>query len=196
MREPWPEDTELEDPPKRRRIRFAYENVEKILLSFRFKAYSEAFLDPSVPFEINGEPLEIPELPENPSLLTFVDKNDIDVTNLVKVSKEGEMNVVAINIHYKRRWWSSKPVGTLHLSLKFILGEKVKAPTVEPPRETKFCMNCGKTIHISSVYCQFCGLESPRGGTMFKECRNCQESLPPPARFCKNCGVEQAAQST
>jgi RNA polymerase subunit RPABC4/transcription elongation factor Spt4 len=195
VREPWPKDTELEDPPKRRRIKFAYEDVEKILLSFRFKAHSEAFLDPAVPFEINGEPVEIPELPENPDLLTFVDKEDIDVSNLVKVSKEGEPNIIAVNIHYKKHGWSSTPIGTLHLFFKFILGEKVATPMAEVPRDIKFCMNCGKTIPTSSVYCQFCGLQAPTGGTMFKECRNCQMALPPPARFCKNCGVEQPGQT-
>jgi hypothetical protein len=195
----WPENTELEIPVKRRRINLAYEDVEKILLSFKFKSTPDYFLHPSQPIKINDSSLVLPDLPQDPSLLNLVEKSDIDVTNLVKVSKDGEFNIVHVNVAESSKIWSwprkyigwppRKEVGTLHLYFKILLREK----KVLPRDDTKFCMHCGRNIQKDLIYCPFCGLPAPPGGTSYKECRNCvpPTPLPPTAKYCKVCGSVQ-----
>jgi hypothetical protein len=191
IRDVWPENTELEVPIKRRRINLAYEDVEKIFLSFKFKSNSEYFLHSSQPIKINESYLVISDLPQNPSLLTLVEKSDIDVSNLVRVSKEGEYNIVQVNVVESRKgWWPRKTIGTLHLYFKILLREK-NVPS--PDDDTKFCMHCGRNIQENIIYCPYCGLPAPPGGTSAKECRNCVPPtlLPPLAKYCKECGVLQ-----
>jgi hypothetical protein len=190
IRDVWPENTPLENPIKKRRINLAYEGVDKVLLSFKFTSTNDSFLQPSNPIVINNQSIVINDLPQHPSLLTFVEKSDIDVSNLIKISSQGEYNIVQVNIIEKRRWWFRPRIGTLHLYFKIFLQEK----KIElPEQDTKFCMNCGRNIQKNMVYCSFCGLAAPFGGTSYKECRNCNSStlLPPTAAYCKLCGSKQ-----
>jgi RNA polymerase subunit RPABC4/transcription elongation factor Spt4 len=190
IRDVWPENTELEIPIKRRRINLAYEDVDKIFLSFKFESNSNYFLHSSQPIKINDSFIVIPDLPQNPLLLTLVEKSDIDVSNLVKVSKEGEYNIVQVNVVESRKgWWPSRHVGTLHLYFKIVLREK----NVSTRDNTKFCMHCGRNIEENVIYCPFCGLTAPPGGTSYKECRNCVPPtlLPPIAKYCNECGSMQ-----
>lgn len=192
VRDVWPADTPLEIPIRVRRINLAYEEIEKILLYFKFKSTSRSFLNPSRPININDQAVEIHDLPDNPELLTLVEKSDIDVSNLVKVSKQGEYNIVQVNVVEKRHFWSRGPIGTFQLSFKIYVKDKVE-PIQNRLPNTKFCMHCGYNNPESSIYCGNCGLEAPSGNET-KECVNCKALLPLVAKYCYVDGVRQPAQ--
>lgn len=176
----------------------AYENVEKILLYFLIDLSSSgAFLDPSRPIKVNEKPVKIPDLPQSASFLTLVEKSDIDITDLAKISPTGANNTIEVNYVYKNRWWSRKPAGTLKLHLTLVMPDKVvEVVQQQAGPQTKFCMHCGRAIPNDAGFCPYCSLAPPPGGAVPKACRNCGTLLPPTALYCQGCGNLQPEGSS
>jgi hypothetical protein len=185
--------------PEQRGITLAYEpdSIESILMSFSIDlTRSGSFLNAASPVRINEKEFKIQDIPQDTSFLSKVEKNDIPITDLLKIDAKGTKNadnMIAVNYVDKRRQkQKSMPAGTLTLYFTVIQHEVVREVTksVTGPK-TKFCMYDGKNIPDDSVFCCYCGQEQPRGGASPKECRNCQALLPPVAVYCKECGNEQ-----
>ena len=190
-------DSRIDKPPARRRINLAYENVEKVLLYILINmSNSGAFLDPSRPIKVNDKPVKIPDLPQNASFLSLVEKSDIEITDLVKVSPTGENNIIEVNFVRKKSLWSRKPAGTLKLYLTIVMPDKVvEVVQQQAGPQTKFCMHCGRAIPNDAGFCPYCSLAPPPGGAVPKACRNCGSLLPPTARYCQSCGNIQPETS-
>jgi double zinc ribbon protein len=195
---------QLEGTHDERTVNLAYDKIEKVLMDFSIDlgGSKDGALDPSRPIKINGAPVPIPDLPKDAYSLKYVEKSDIDVTELVKYSTVGVNNLFEV---FYRGGEASKgkfgislgnkaqSVGTLKLSLKvFVPSEEAAAPVVAA-QKTKFCMFCQRNIPDDSVCCPYCCQRQPSGGVagQTKKCVNCGVMLPPSARFCKSCGREQ-----
>lgn len=183
------------EPPEIKFINLAYEKIDKVLLSFSIDLTSskDAALDPSRPIRINDQPVNIPDLPRDPYSLSYVERNDIDVTDLVRYSANGVNNKIEVFYRIRERRLMKKQFGMLKLSLKIFLPaeeSEVQQPVYASPK-TKFCMFCQRNIPEDSVCCPYCCERQIAGGANPKKCVNCSEMLPPRARFCKKCGNSQ-----
>jgi hypothetical protein len=185
--------------PERKGICLAYDpgSIEKILMSLSVDLTSSgSFLNPAAPLRVNDKDMQIEGLTASTdqAFLSKVEKNDIPVTDLLKIDPGGTKNadnMISVN-YVDRRKQKSKPAGTLSLYLTVVeqdIVKEVSKPVTGP--KTKFCMYEGKNIPDDAVFCCYCGLEQPRGGAAPKECRNCQALLPPVAVYCKECGNKQ-----
>ena len=91
--------------------------------------------------------------------------------------------IVVVIILLKRRKKPAEP----------ITPEKITPPPApKPPRDKRFCMECGNRLPVKGAYCNNCG-SSPRnfGGPETKAC-HCGTVIPATAKFCSECGAKQA----
>jgi len=151
-------------------------------------------LDPSRAIRINDQTVQFAErLPMDQYSLSYVERNDVDVTELIKYSATGINNKIEVFFNIRERRLIKKQIGMLKLSLKIFLpaeeGE-VQQPIYAAPK-TKFCMFCQRNIPDDSVCCPYCCERQIAGGANPKKCVNCSEMLPPRANFCKKCGNSQ-----
>lgn len=185
--------------PERKGVCLAYDpgSIEKILMSLSVDLTSSgSFLNPAAPLRVNDRDMKIEGLSESTdqAFLSKVEKNDILVTDLLKIDPKGTKNadnMISVN-YVDRRKQKSEPAGTLSLYLTVVeqdIVKEVSKPVAGP--KTKFCMYDGRSIPDDAVFCCYCSLEQPRGGAAPKECRNCRALLPPVAVYCKECGNEQ-----
>ena len=192
----------IKDSPSVKFIHLAYEKIERILLSFTIdlSRSNNSYLDPTRPIKINGTTIQIPELQRDAYSLNFVERKEIDVTNLLKYSPEGEDNT--IEVFFKsggQKFWSKKDVGNLNLVLTIYF------PKEELPKQQKqesisikfmFCIFCRREIPDYSKFCCHCGAKQEGGGRAVKTCAVDNESLPQNARFCRKCGTAQPQSDT
>ena len=116
----------IKDSPAVKLIHLAYEKVERIILSFTIDLSRSAnsYLDPSRPIKINGTIVQIPELQRDSYSLTFVERKEIDVTNLLRYSPTGEDNTVEVFFKSNQKLWSKKQAGNLRLGFYYIFSKR------------------------------------------------------------------------
>src|SRR5687768_6432498 len=187
----------IKDSPAMKLIHLAYEKVERILLSFTIdlSRSSNSYLDPTRPIKINGTIVQIPELQRDSYSLNFVERKEIDVTNLLRYSPTGEDNTIEVYFKSSQKFWSKKEVGILNFVFTIYF------PKEEPPKQQKqesisikfmFCIFCRREIPDYSKFCCHCGAKQEGGGREVKTCTVDNESLPQNARFCRKCGTAQS----
>ena len=189
-------------PPAHRTVNLAYHEPEKIRMSFSadFTISGETYLDPAQPFRINGEVVEIPDLPENPTKLRIIKRDNVDISKYAKsglpgINNEFVMNYIVKGVKKSLTPW--KRIGVLTLYIVVNLPE-VKERVVERVVEkmtlgpTKFCMNCQFSMPVDANFCGKCGV-SPESfsGPETKGCVNCKETIPARAKYCPKCGAAQ-----
>lgn len=176
-------------------INLAYDEIEKITLSFLIDLTSsqKSALDASRPIRINDNIVNIADLPKDPYSLSYIERSDIDVTNLLRYSPKGENN--KIEVFYRGGGGNllrlKKPSGILNMTLTFFLPEKVVETKQSKIENYMFCIFCRKEIPDVSKYCLHCGVKQEGGGRDIKSCVTCNISLPSNARFCRSCGSTQ-----
>jgi len=184
----------IKDSPAVKLIHLAYEKVERIILSFTIdlSRSGNSYLDPSRPIKINGTIVQIPELQRDSYSLTFVERKEIDVTNLLKYSPTGEDNTIEVYFKSNQKLWSKKQTGKLSLVFT-IYFPKEEAPKKQESVSIKFmfCIFCRREIPDFSKFCCHCGAKQEGGGREIKTCTVDQESLPQNARYCRKCGSAQ-----
>ncbi len=187
-------------PPAKRKLKLAYYEPKEILLSFTcdLTPAGETYLDIVKAIRINGKPLSIPDLPQNPMMLRLVDKQNIDATALIKSGPPGIENEFEVNYIVKGvvRSIFKRHVGILTMLLTITLPEtekKGKEEPKEPSVTDRFCMHCGAAMPLSANFCPTCGRQPP-GGIDTKGCRNCGKTIPFTAKFCNHCGKLQPAE--
>lgn len=184
----------IKDSPAVKLIHLAYEKVERIILSFTIdlSRSGKSYLDPSRPIKINGTIVQIPELQRDSYSLTFVERKEIDVTNLLKYSPTGEDNTIEVYFKSNQKLWSKKQTGKLSLVFT-IYFPKEEAPKKQESVSIKFmfCIFCRREIPDFSKFCCHCGAKQEGGGREIKTCTVDNESLPQNARYCRKCGSAQ-----
>jgi hypothetical protein len=186
----------IKNSPAVKLIHLAYEKVERIILSFKIdlSGSGNSYLDPSRPIIINGTIVQIPELQRDSYSLTFVERKEIDVTNLLKYSPTGEDNTVEVYFKSNQKLWSKKQAGKLSLVFT-IYFPKEEAPKKQQQESASikfmFCIFCRREIPDFSKFCCHCGAKQEGGGREIKTCTVDNESLPQNARFCRKCGSAQ-----
>ena len=185
----------IKDSPAVKLIHLAYEKIERIILSFTIdlSRSGKSYLDPSRPIKINGTIVQIPELQRDSYSLTFVERKEIDVTNLLRYSPTGEDNTIEVYFKSSQKFWSKKEVGILNLvfTIYFPKEEAPKQQKQEVSLKFMFCIFCRKEIPDFSKFCCHCGAKQEGGGREVKTCTVDNESLPQNARFCRKCGTAQ-----
>jgi len=189
----WVNENILENPEVRI-INLKYEKIEKILLSFSIDVTysSNNYLDPSRPIKINGENVKIPDMPRDPHSLSFVEKKDIDVTDMFRYSVDGRDNRIEIFFRLNQKGWFLKKneYGKIDLELSIYLPQ-TQTKSDDGPLKFIFCIFCRKEIPDYSKFCLHCGRKQEGAGREIKKCTTCSESLPDVAIYCKNCGSSQ-----
>jgi hypothetical protein len=185
----------VKNSPAVKLIHLAYEKIERIILSFTIDLSRSAnsYLDPTRPIKINGTIVQIPELQRDSYSLTFVERKEIDVTNLLKYSPTGEDNKVEVYFKSNQKFWSKKQAGKLSLifTIDFPKEEAPKQQTESVSIKFMFCIFCRREIPDFSKFCCHCGAKQEGGGREIKTCTVDNESLPQNARFCRKCGSAQ-----
>jgi hypothetical protein len=185
----------IKDSPAVKLIHLAYEKIERIILSFTIDLSRSAnsYLDPTRPIKINGTIVQIPELQRDSYSLTFVERKEIDVTNLLKYSPTGEDNTVEVYFKSNQKLWSKKQAGKLSLvfTIYFPKEEAPKQQQESVSIKFMFCIFCRREIPDFSKFCCHCGAKQEGGGREIKTCTVDNESLPQNARFCRKCGSAQ-----
>jgi len=189
-------------PPAHRTFNLAYFQPDKVTMSFAvdFTSSGETYLDPILAFRINGEVVDMPDLPDNPLKLRIVKKDNIDVTKYIKSGPPGLENEVVMNYimkGVKKTIMPWRQVGILTLYFVVTLPD-VKEKVVEKVVEkvtlgpTKFCMSCQYSMPADANFCPKCGVSPDAfSGAETKSCVNCKETIPTRAKYCPKCGAPQ-----
>jgi ribosomal protein L40E len=194
-------DTRIGKPPQRKELILSFSDIRRALLSFKFDMQSGfgSKLDPTQGILINDKPVPGLDLPPNKKSksLEFVERNDIDITNLLKSGSSGEKNMIEVNyllspIAIINTQVPNQAIGTLTLEVK-VFYPGIKEVMIKPPN-FKHCMWDGKSIPRDSKVCPYCQKSPPPGGSNPKKCNNCTALLPPQALYCEECGHKQAAE--
>ncbi|HET8794501.1 MAG TPA: zinc ribbon domain-containing protein, partial [Nitrososphaeraceae archaeon] len=176
----------VKDSPAVKFIHLAYEKIERILLSFTIdlSRSNNSYLDPTRPIKINGTTVQIPELQRDTYSLNFVERKEIDVTNLLKYSSEGEDNTIEVFFKSSQKFWSKKEVGILNLILTIYFPKEAPKQQKQESISIKFmfCIFCRREIPDYSKFCCHCGAKQEGGGREVKTCTVDNESLPQNAR--------------
>ena len=196
---PW-KDTRIGVPPQRHELILSHEKITKALLSFTFDMH-DGFgtkLDPDQPILINDKPVPNMDLPTNrrSKSLEFVQRNDIQVTSLLKTGRKGEKNIIEVNylcspLANAKLTIPNARIGTLSMEIIVFYPSEV---VVHDQVKFKHCMRDGKSIPRDAVVCPYCGHSPYEGGLHAKKCNNCSHSNPDQAEYCEECGAKQAEQ--
>lgn len=179
-------------PPAKRTATLTYDHPERVVMSFFVDLTDRrgTYLDPVRAVRINGEIVEIKDMPSDPEKLRSVKKDNIDVTQYVQTSDKGISNSFEVNYIMKGRgniFRSSMGMMSLVLSVMM-----PRANVQGIGRETKFCMNCATTIPARAPFCWNCGVSHEAfSGVSTKKCLTCGAELPMAAAYCENCGTAQ-----
>ena len=148
-----------------------------------------AYLDPVKPIRINGDIVQIKDLPADPEKLRAVKKEVVDVTKYLRTGPQGIPNDFEVNYIVRGRFSSFRSsVGKLTLLLAVTM-PKAGSGIIGP---TKFCMNCQYSMPLSGKFCPNCGVPVEAfSGKDTKECVNCKETIAANALYCSNCGASQ-----
>ena len=194
-------DARIGRPPQRKDLALEFSEIRRALLSFKFDMQSGfgTKLDPTQGILINDRPIPTIDLPPNKKSksLEFVERNDLDITSLIRTGAGGAKNVIEVNyllspIAVLNTQIPNQTIGTLSLEIK-VFYPGYREVIVKPPN-FKHCMWDGKAIPRDSVVCPYCQKSPPQGGSTPKKCNNCDAMLPPQALFCEECGHKQAAE--
>jgi hypothetical protein len=196
----WPKNSEIKDSPAKRIVNLAYDqdSIEKAQIDFAIKVgATNSYLSSDSPIKVNGKVVKLTDIPQSSSQLGDISRESIEVGHLLKFHPDGKDNVFEVNfINKSKKFFSKKSAGTLNMTLKLAVPDKVV--TVEKkvdPVDKIFCIFCGASIQSDSMYCPYGGQLLTTGGTDVKECKNCGEALPPVAVYCRKCQALQGQSS-
>jgi RNA polymerase subunit RPABC4/transcription elongation factor Spt4 len=181
-------------PPTKRSVILAYDNPQRISMSFFVDLTKKkgCYLDPVKAIRINGDIVQIKDLPADPEKLRAVKKESVDITKYVRTGPQGLPNDFEVNYIVQGRFAGLRgPFGKMTLVLAVMM-PKGGGGIVGP---TKFCMSCQYSMPLSAKFCPNCGVPVEAfSGTETKECVNCKETIAANAMFCSNCGAAQPTQ--
>lgn len=176
-------DQELPNPPLKTTFYLNYAQIKKAMLTFRFDMSTGfgSYLNPGEPVVINNKAVWNLELPIEKKLLQVVDRRDIDVTDKIRSSPNGEANTIAVNYILSGLAIASlpfkKPLGRISLSIQvFFVPNSVSDSGVKTGQGAS--AQTPKKPEIP---------EQPAVMTCWK----CHKALTPPGQFCGNCGAAQ-----
>ncbi len=179
-------------PPARKSVMLAYNQPERVVMSFfaDFTDTRSTYLDPVRAIRINGEMVEIKDMPSDPGKLRSIKKDNVDVTQYIQTSDKGIINTFEVSYIVKGRGaFLRSSMGKMTLVLSVMMP---RANIQGVGRETKFCMNCDTTIPVKAPFCWNCGIpQEAFSGIATKKCLTCGAELPRVASFCYSCGTAQ-----
>jgi RNA polymerase subunit RPABC4/transcription elongation factor Spt4 len=178
-------------PPARRTVVLAYDGPQRVSMTFYvdLTRSKSVYLDPVRPMRINGDIVEMKDLPADPDKLRAIKKESVDVTKYVRTGPQGIPNDFEVNYIERGRLSRLKGnVGKLTVLLAVTM-PKAGSGIIGP---TKFCMNCQYSMPMNGKFCPNCGVPVEAfSGKDTKECVNCKETIASNALFCSNCGAAQ-----
>lgn len=179
-------------PPAKKTVTLTYDQPERVVMSF-FADLTErrgTYLDPIRAIRINGEIVEIKDMPSDPEKLRAVKKDNVDVTQYVQTSDKGITNTFEVSYIVRGRGAVFRSsMGKLTLVLSVMMP---RANIQGVGRETKFCMNCDTTIPVNAPFCWNCGVpQEAFSGVATKKCLTCGTELPKVSAYCYSCGTAQ-----
>src|SRR5579875_341484 len=183
-------DSPIGLPPAKKTVVLSYDTPEKVTMSFfaDLTNSGNCYLDLMKPIRVNGELVEIKDLPTQTEKLRVIKKDAIDVTKLIRTDSKGIPNDFEVN--YVAKGWGprlGRRVGKLTLVLSVTMP---KAGGVVGP--TRFCMSCQYSSPATANFCPNCGVPVEAfSGTETATCVNCKENIPGNAVYCPSCGAAQ-----
>ncbi|MDG6925365.1 MAG: zinc ribbon domain-containing protein [Nitrososphaerota archaeon] len=179
-------------PPAKRSINLTYTQPERVVMSF-FADFTDSrgvYLDPVRAIRVNGEIVEIRDMPSDPEKLRSVKKDNVDITQYIQTSDKGIINNFEVSYIVKGRGaFLRSSLGKMTMVISVMMP---RANIQGVGRETKFCMNCDTTIPVKAPFCWNCGVpQEAFSGLTTRKCLTCGTELPMVAIYCYSCGTAQ-----